>query len=361
VAVVREFRWTLVAIVAAVLLGGALYAITPHAELGGAPPSLMTSLYAAWMALFAEQTLTPPQTWYLALLNGVYALLGFVLIGEGIVRFALLMLSREHGERWWMKVMASVFRDHVVVCGLGHFGYRVLGHLVANRVPAVAIERDPDSRFLSRAKDLGAPVLLRDMREDQALVDAGVPHARAIIIATNDDLVNLEVALDARRLNPRIRILMRLFNQQIAPKLTSTFGLDAAFSSSALAAPAVADGPRHARDRHPRDRRRPARHPRADGRERERAPRCRDRRRGGGARRARARPDPAGRRCRVGAPRGHGPRARRRPGRVHRRVWHPVPRGGRPRRAAGVTRAAPPCPRSRPRVSRAAPRPEWCC
>ena len=239
-ALVREFCWTLVAIVAAVLLGGALYAITPHAQLGGAPPSLMTSLYVAWMALFAEQTLTPPETWYLALLNGVYALLGFVLIGEGIVRFALLMLSREHGERWWMKVMASVFRDHVVVCGLGHFGYRVLGHLVANRVPAVAIERNPDSPFLSRAKDLGAPVLVRDMQEDQALVDAGVPHARAIIIATNDDLANLEVALDSRRLNPRIRILMRLFNQQLAPKLTSTFGLDAAFSSSALAAPTVA-------------------------------------------------------------------------------------------------------------------------
>jgi hypothetical protein len=119
-ALVREFHWTLVAIVAAVLLGGTLYAITPHAELGGAPPSLMTSLYTAWMALFAEQTLTPPQTWYLALLNGVYALLGFVLIGEGIVRFALLMLSShqvspvpEIGTPWLYN-MLGLFADYRV-------------------------------------------------------------------------------------------------------------------------------------------------------------------------------------------------------------------------------------------------------
>jgi Trk K+ transport system NAD-binding subunit len=103
----------------------------------------------------------------------------------------------------------------------------------------VAIERNADSRLLGKARDLGAPVLVRDMREDQALVDAGIRHARAIIIATNDELVNLEVALDARRLNPSIRILMRLFDQQIAPKLTGAFGVDAAFSSSALAAPTV--------------------------------------------------------------------------------------------------------------------------
>ncbi|NJL18652.1 MAG: hypothetical protein HC938_17335 [Nitrospira sp.] len=40
-----------------------------------------------------------------------------------------------------------------------------------------------------------------------------------IVIATNDDMANLEVALDARRLNPKIRVLMRLYDQQIAAKI----------------------------------------------------------------------------------------------------------------------------------------------
>lgn len=53
-------------------------------------------------------------------------------------------------------------------------------------------------------------------------------------------MANLEVALDARRLNPNIRVLMRLFDQQIAGKIADAMMVDAAFSSSALAAPLVA-------------------------------------------------------------------------------------------------------------------------
>lgn len=139
-----------------------------------------------------------------------------------------------------MKVMASTYRDHVILCGLGHLGYRVLEQLVSIGTPVVAIERDDQGRFIAYAKGTGVPILFRDMKEDQALIDAGVAHARAIILATNDDMANLEAALDARRLNPRIRIVMRLYDQQIAAKITGTFDIDAAFSSSALAAPLVA-------------------------------------------------------------------------------------------------------------------------
>jgi voltage-gated potassium channel Kch len=108
-------------------------------------------------------------------------------------------------------------------------------------VPVVALEKNEHARFLGDAKATGTPVLLRDMTEDQALLDAGVIHARAIIIATNDDMANLEVALDARRMNPKIRVLMRLFDQRIADKFKEAALIDEAFSAAALAAPIVAD------------------------------------------------------------------------------------------------------------------------
>jgi voltage-gated potassium channel len=78
------------------------------------------------------------------------------------------------------------------------------------------------------------------MKEDQSLFDAGIKHARAVVVATNDDVANLEVALDARRISPHIRVCMRLFDQQLAGKITGAFGIDHAFSASALAAPMVA-------------------------------------------------------------------------------------------------------------------------
>src|SRR5512134_3539694 len=91
----------------AVGLAAALYTATPHDALAGARPGLGHALYCGWMALLGEPQLTPPETWYLALVTGIYPLVGLVLVGDGLVRLGLLMLSRRRGEREWMKVMAS--------------------------------------------------------------------------------------------------------------------------------------------------------------------------------------------------------------------------------------------------------------
>jgi hypothetical protein len=238
----REFRGTLLALACMVLFGAVLFRVT---VINGAHPPLMVSLYASWMLMLAQSVL-PQDTWYLELLGGTYPLFGFILVGEGIVRLGMLMISRKEGEKEWMRVMASTYRDHIVLCGLGHLGYRILGQLIASNTSVVAIEKDAGGRFLDDARRTGVPILVRDMKDDQALVDAGIQHARAIVIATNDDMANLEVALDSRRMNPKIRIIMRQFDQQIADKLREAKLIDEAFSSAALAAPVVAEMARNA-------------------------------------------------------------------------------------------------------------------
>src|SRR5262249_56366531 len=139
-----------------------------------------------------------------------------------------------------MKVKASTYRDHVIVCGLGHLGYRVLVKLLAQGTQVVVIEKDEGNRFGAEEKKTGTPVLIRDMKDDEALVAAGVEHARVLVAATNDDMANLEAALDARRMNPTIRISLRMFDHQLALKFKAAFAFDAVFSSAALAAPQVA-------------------------------------------------------------------------------------------------------------------------
>jgi voltage-gated potassium channel len=235
----HEFRWTLYFLTFFVALGGFLYSITPHRELNGMPPPLELCLLAAWLAMFAQPMFTP-ETWYLLLLCGVYPLLGFGLIGEGIVRIGMLIVSRKLGEKEWMMVKASTYRDHIVICGIGHLGYRILMQLLNDGAHVVAIEKDPLGRFVNDVKATGTPVLIRDMKEDQALVDAGVAEAKVIVIASDNDLANLEVALDARRLNPTIRVVLRMFDQQMADKFKDVKLIDEAFSSAALAAPVVA-------------------------------------------------------------------------------------------------------------------------
>jgi voltage-gated potassium channel len=235
-----EFRVTLGMVTGAVLLASVLFAFTPQASLAGGTPDADTALYAAWMALFGEPVFSPPATWYLAVVNGFYPLLGIVLVGEGVVRFGLLMVSRRRGEKEWMRVMASTYRDHVVLCGIGRLGFRVLERLLEQKRDVVVIEKNTDARLLNLARSTGVPVLVRDMTEDDALLEAGVPYASAIVLATNDDIGNLSTATDARRMNPSIRICLRMYDQEVAAKLAGVFGVDVAFSASALAANAVA-------------------------------------------------------------------------------------------------------------------------
>jgi len=239
-AVAWEFRFSFLFAAAFIAIGAILFAMIPQESLQSRCPDFFTSIYAAWLAMLGQTVFVPPQPWYLELLQMIYPIAGFIIIGEGVVRFALLMISKRQGEKEWMRVMASTARNHVILCGLGHLGFRVLEHLTERGIETVALEKDPDSRFLTPVKALGIPVLIRDMKEDQALLDAGIEHAMSIIIATNDDMANIEVALDARRLNAGIRVIMRLFEQDIARKITGALTIDAAFSSSTLAAPMVA-------------------------------------------------------------------------------------------------------------------------
>ena len=239
-ALLVEFRWTLAILLAAVVVGAVLHAVSRPAALNGARPSAGVSIYAAWMALFAQPTFSPPAPAYLMVMYAVYPVLGFMLVGEGVVRLALLMISRRRGEKEWMLVLASTYRDHVVLCGLGHLGFRVLEQLLHGNVPVVVLEKAGENPFVTQAKAMDVPVLVRDMKEDQALIDAGIERATAVIICSNDDISNLEVAIDSRRMNPGIRIIMRLFDQQLASKIAGVLTVDAAFSSSALAAPVVA-------------------------------------------------------------------------------------------------------------------------
>lgn len=125
---------------------------------------------------------------------------------------------------------------HVVVVGLGDVGFRVVDELVALGVPVVAVDADPDGTFLAtvRAK---APLLVGDARLADTLAKAGLAKARAVVAVTGDDSVNLGIGLAARRLNPKVRTVVRLFDPDLARKVERTLGIDAALGASRIAAP----------------------------------------------------------------------------------------------------------------------------
>jgi Trk K+ transport system NAD-binding subunit len=82
--------------------------------------------------------------------------------------------------------------------------------------------------------------VLGDAREIVALRQAGLPRARAVVATINDDLANIEIALTARAARPDIRVILRVFGEELDHNLERGFGPNAAFSASALAAPTFA-------------------------------------------------------------------------------------------------------------------------
>lgn len=131
-------------------------------------------------------------------------------------------------------------RDHVVVCGLGNIGYRVVEGLVRADTPVAAAELDENARFLPAVRRLGVPVVVGDVRLQETLSALNVAEARCLVVATNDDVANLETALHGLALNPEMRVVLRLFDPDLATRVERAFNIHLSRSPSALAAPAFA-------------------------------------------------------------------------------------------------------------------------
>jgi Trk K+ transport system NAD-binding subunit len=130
--------------------------------------------------------------------------------------------------------------DHVIVCGLGNIGYRIVEQLHELGVPLVAAELHEGNRYLPTVRRLGVPVLVADIRLPETLQTLHVERARSVVVATSSDIVNLETALNVQALNPDVRVVQRLFDPDLAARVEQAFGIHISRSPSALAAPAFA-------------------------------------------------------------------------------------------------------------------------
>src|SRR5262245_29897720 len=125
----------------------------------------------------------------------------------------------------------------VLLCGLGRVGWRVLDCLRTAGVPVVAVDTVADA---ADQRLFGVRVVRGDCRDGAILQQAGIREARGVIVVTSDDLVNISCALMVRRLAPDVRIVLRMFNQNLVTRLGKAVPNVTALSVSALSAPLLA-------------------------------------------------------------------------------------------------------------------------
>lgn len=224
-----------------VMLVGTLLFRTFGVTAAGAPIPWSSAFLQSYGLLLSEH-LDPEPGRHLVLqvVQYLWPILGILLLAEGVVKLGITVFRKEENKEAWVEILARASRGHIILCGVGNVGFRTLEELLRLGEQVIAVERDPSCPFLERARALGADVYVGDARDEHVLRKLNVAKAAAVIIATNDDLANLEIAMDVRELREDVPVVMRIFDQALARKVRGALAVDVSVSTSALAAPLFA-------------------------------------------------------------------------------------------------------------------------
>jgi voltage-gated potassium channel len=163
--------------------------------------------------------------------------MGLLLTGMGIVAYTVPLLAAFFIEgqvnhiflRRRMDKQIAQLREHYVVCGDIAATWYVAEELKRTDRPFVLVV--PTEGVLREALErLGeVPRIVGDPSDDDALLAAGVDRCAGVVVVMESDKDNVLVALTARRLAPRARIVASTESREAEAKLR-TAGADAVVS-----------------------------------------------------------------------------------------------------------------------------------
>ncbi len=234
----QEFRRPILAFLIAILGGGWLYGEllvvagyprVPYVDL----PYMMIALMI--LESFAE---IPPEPYLIAFWYAM-PLIALYVVGQGVTDFVRLFFNRDERRSAWEEAVASTYRNHIIVLGIGHVGTRVIRALVEMGSEVIAVDLEPDDALNAELDALHVPLILGDGRSPVTLEKAGLRHAQALIVCTANDFLNLEMCVRAREMNPAMRLVVRMWDSQLSNHLKKSLDAET-LSASDLSAPAFA-------------------------------------------------------------------------------------------------------------------------
>jgi Trk K+ transport system NAD-binding subunit len=194
---------------------------------------------------FGDFSFIQQQTW-LRIFSVLLMFAGVTTTAVLVAFAADLLLSRRFVQSAGRRRVRQM-RKHFIVVGLGSFGIRVVGDLHAAGYEVAVIERDENNRFLASAAELDVPVIFGDATLRQTLELAGLEHARAVAVLTQDDMVNIETGIVLREMlgprvmpeliRPDVPLVLRVFDRTLGAAVAQRFDFENVLSTVDLAAP----------------------------------------------------------------------------------------------------------------------------
>ncbi|NWG16021.1 MAG: NAD-binding protein [Chloroflexi bacterium] len=235
----REFRVPILVFLLVLFGGGYLYGELYRAA-RGQEIALIDRPYLMLQLMILETPGEAPPEWYLIIFWYLLPPIAIFIIGRGAVDFVRLFFNRGERRNAWEEAVASTYRNHVIVMGVGHVGLRVARALADMGFEVVGIDVKIKPEVDGELTQLGIPLILEDGRSPQTLEKAGLRYAQAFVACTASDHTNLEAIMRARDMNPSIRIVARMWDNQFSKQMKNFMGVEAVLSASELSAPAFA-------------------------------------------------------------------------------------------------------------------------
>ncbi|MGB5595272.1 MAG: NAD-binding protein [Crocosphaera sp.] len=126
-------------------------------------------------------------------------------------------------------------KEHLVIVGLGKVGQQVANYLKQVQQPQVGITFNPD---FDRSILPDIPLIIGNLKE--SLTRANVNTAKSIIVTTDNEMLNLEIALMTRLINPQSRLVIGAYRKGLSERLTHLLKNAQVISSYSVAAEAFA-------------------------------------------------------------------------------------------------------------------------
>ena len=234
-----EFRSALLWFSIAILGGGVLFYYLSN--LFNEPVgSLTEAIYIVLTITFLQPPNRDfPHNIILQSFHFIMPLVGVIMLAQGLADFGTLIFNRRARNKEWEMAVAYSLNKHVILVGLGHLGYRVALKLHETGEQIAVIEFNANTDTLSAVRELGIPVIHDDATRPAALEAANIKEASTIILASQNDAMNLQIALKARSMNPGIKVVIRIFDEDFAHALQEQFKF-IALSATEMAAPVFA-------------------------------------------------------------------------------------------------------------------------
>ncbi len=140
--------------------------------------------------------------------------MGLMAIGIGSILYVLTIIGQNivEGKLWAVftgrekRREIEKMKDHLIVCGYGDLGKTINQELLLGNEEIVIIDKDEE---MLRKEISKQPYIAGDATKEEVLEAAKVDKAKGLFAALPDDSDNILLTLNARNINPDLRIITK--------------------------------------------------------------------------------------------------------------------------------------------------------